>query len=540
MSATNGAFFTEQFLKPNGDPAAGVRVFHYVAGNTTTNLDVYQNGNLTAPHNNPVVGDAVGRVSFYGSGTYRLLVKTAADDPDYPNQTLYDWDPVELVHHTATVRAEDKGLSLPAASAAARGRLFGTTDAGGDLTGLYIQQTASQWASLLSGGLLTNILQFAKGTTIASTTSVTVPNDGNFFDVTGTNNIESLSGFAGYPIIYLRTLQALTFVHNSTNLILLGAANRTTLANQVTAFLHLGAGQWMELYYTNPFFGDGNFIDGSVLVGNVQGAITDLALPIAGRVLGHIGTAGLDPSWITGLSYHGPTATSGSFGHEGNVTIASNQALYGTHYYTNFALNAGVTVTLGAGTKRLVIIASDSITINGAINAVGAGATSGQHGTDQPGGNGSSGPGATPGTAGSALIHGCVNLGPGQQVGSAYLSLAMHPALAMGGAGGGTVFDAVGGDTAQGGTGGGSIVLIAPLVILGGGCVLNTAGSPGGSTANSFGAGGGGAGNVYIVTRTFVNNGATFTMTGGAGGGLGTVTGNTGSAGQFQLLTYGA
>lgn len=258
MASTNGAFWTQTFLKADGTPYVGVRVFHYVAGGTTTNLDVYQNGNLTAPHNNPVVGDASGRVSFYGNGTYRLEVRTSTNDG---NLILYDWDPVELVHHTATVRAEDRGISLPSASSAARGRLFGVTDGGGDVTGLWLQRTAAAWQQILTLPTLSQMIQFAKGTTIASTTSVTIPDDGNVFDITGTNSIETFSGFTGYPVIYTRfTGTGLTLVHNGTTFLLPGSANYTTIQNEVITWLHLGAGTWTMLRSNK---------------GGVSGALTD-------------------------------------------------------------------------------------------------------------------------------------------------------------------------------------------------------------------------------------------------------------------------
>ena len=329
MAATNGAFLTETFLRPDGTPYVGVRVFHYVAGNTTTNLDVYQNGNLTSPHNNPVVGDAAGRVAFYGNGTYRIQVRTSTADG---NLLLYDWDPVELVHHTATVRAEDRGLSLPSATATSRGRLFGVIDGGGDVLALWAQTTAAIWQQLVTLPNLSQMLAFAKGTTIASTTSVTVPTDGNFFDITGTNPIETFSSFTGYPVIFTRTLSALTFIHSG-NLILQGLQNRISLVNQITCWLHLGSGVWMELFYTTPLLGDGIFTDGAVLVGDLTSPIVDIPLPTADRVFGHSGVAGTNPDWMTGLRYHGPTSIgSGSTrAHEGNVTITTNQSLAGVH-----------------------------------------------------------------------------------------------------------------------------------------------------------------------------------------------------------------
>jgi len=243
VSATSGQFWTQQFLMDNGTPYAGVRVFHYVAGATTTNLDVFQDAAMASAHNNPVVGDTAGRVFFYGSGTYRLLVKSSTADG---NLTLYDWDPVELVHHTATVRAEDKAVSLPAATAASRGRLFGTVDGGGDVLKLWLQKTSSTWGEVLSLPLLTGILQFTKGTDAASTTNVTLLSDGNFYDVTGVNPIESMTAYQDGTIIWTRfTGAGLTLTQNSTKLVLPGAVNYTTIQNEIVQWISVGAGIWV-------------------------------------------------------------------------------------------------------------------------------------------------------------------------------------------------------------------------------------------------------------------------------------------------------
>ena len=545
MAAINGQFWSEQFLKPNGDRAAGVRVFHYVAGNTTTNLDVFQNGDLTAPHANPVIGDLAGRVSFYGSGTYRLVVMTAQDDPTHPNITLYDWDPVEIIHHTATLRAEDRGLSVPAAAPTGRGRQFATTNTGGDITGLWIQKTQAAWQQILTLPGLTQMVEFAKGTNIASSFNVTIPGDGNFFDVTGTNVMATFSGFNGYPIIYLRTLSQVPLQHNPPSLTLLGGQNRITIANQITAFLHVGAGQWVELWYTNTLFGDGTFLNGAVLVGNGQNALTDLPLPTFARALGHDGVSGNNPSWVTGFRYHGPSATGAgsSLTHEGNVTISTNQSLSGIHCYRSFALNNGVTITVPANGRRLVIMASDAITLGGTITSAGAGApggvgaAQGSPGTDQVGGVGAGG-GIDWGAGGVVMIHGCILASAGQMSSSA-LALALSPWLAMGGAGGGGASNPNTGEIASGGPGGGSIVLIAPAVTLSPGCVINTSGGAGGfSASGTMGGSGGGAGNLYILTRTLTDGGLNLIQTGGSGVGFG-AAGGSGQSGVRQVMLYG-
>jgi hypothetical protein len=243
MSATSRAFWTQQFLKPTGLPYVGVRVFHYVAGNTTTNLDVFQDAESpSSQHANPVVGDASGRVSFYGNGTYRLQIRTSTADG---NLILYDWDPVELVHHTATVRAEDKGLSLPAATAAARGRLFGVTDSGGDVQSLWMEKSAAEWQRILTLPSLTSMIQFTKGTDVASSTSTTIPTDGNFFDITGIATIESMTAYQAGTVIWTRfTGAGLTLTHNAASFILLGGSNLVTRQNEIIMWLSLGAGNW--------------------------------------------------------------------------------------------------------------------------------------------------------------------------------------------------------------------------------------------------------------------------------------------------------
>lgn len=260
-----------------------------------------------------------------------------------------------------------------------------------------------------------------------------------------------------------------------------------------------------------------------------------------------------------------PTSTgSGSTAaHEGTVTIAGNQALDGVHYYTNFTLNSGVTVTLADNSHRLVIVASGTITINGTIDGIGAGAPGGvavgvglaglpgQNGTTQAGG-GAGATNADPGGAGGAVLwHGLT-----RQVGGTggvpvngsgaaattfsgtntnfdYLSI-------LGGAGGGSGANALD-SSSTGGRGGGSIVLIAPTIVLANTATLNSSGSAGTTQINdSGGAGGGGAGNIYIVTRSYTDNGATFTMSGGAAGSGtgGSGNGGAGAAGVKQINIY--
>lgn len=250
--------------------------------------------------------------------------------------------------------------------------------------------------------------------------------------------------------------------------------------------------------------------------------------------------------------------------HEGAVTIASNQSLSGIHYYTDFTLNSGVTLTVPGGSGRLVIVASGTITINGTISGAGGGVSagagsstgtgaSGLNGTAQAGGGGGSSAGAVAGGGGgSVALHGITVQagGPGGTTGGAgsagtqlsgsSVPLLANPLTCIGGASGGSG-GSDGSASGAGGRGGASIILVAPAVTLASTATLNTSGAVGGNgTTNGAGGGGGGAGNVYIVTRSYTDNGATFTQTGGSGGsGAGVAaSGGAGASGVKQISLY--
>ena len=248
---------------------------------------------------------------------------------------------------------------------------------------------------------------------------------------------------------------------------------------------------------------------------------------------------------VGGAIYNGPSSTGASSTqtHEGSVTISANQALDGIHFYTDFTLNAGQTITLDNLSHRLIIFATGTITINGTIDATGAGTAGvagvsnsfnvGGHGFSQPG-SGGGGAGATSdgGIGGSALLHGLVRqlggagdplggIGTGA-VGTQLSGDAISTASAfsiMGGASGGSGGGTGGAAGGASGAGGGSIVLIAPKIVLGASSVLKTSGAAGAQGAASCGGGAGGSsGNIYIFCASYSDSGCTFTLTGGAGG----------------------
>lgn len=67
----------QQFLDINGDPLVGGLVYFYIV-NTLDPKDTYQNQALSILNTNPVILDARGQATIWGSGNYRQILKDAA------------------------------------------------------------------------------------------------------------------------------------------------------------------------------------------------------------------------------------------------------------------------------------------------------------------------------------------------------------------------------------------------------------------------------------------------------------------------------
>lgn len=67
----------QAFTDANGHPLAGGRVFFYVP-NTNTPKDTWQDSAQTILNTNPIILDARGEASIYGSGPYRQVLKDAS------------------------------------------------------------------------------------------------------------------------------------------------------------------------------------------------------------------------------------------------------------------------------------------------------------------------------------------------------------------------------------------------------------------------------------------------------------------------------
>ena len=110
-------------------------------------------------------------------------------------------------------------------------------------------------------------VKFSKGADITSASALTLGNDGNYFDVTGTTNITSIDAVGIGTVIKLHFDGVLTLTHNATNLVLPGGADIVTVAGDEIEFIEYATGDWRLTSYSK--IAD-LIISGNVRAGNVQ------------------------------------------------------------------------------------------------------------------------------------------------------------------------------------------------------------------------------------------------------------------------------
>jgi hypothetical protein len=85
--------------------------------------------------------------------------------------------------------------------------------------------------------------QLTKGAAIASASTITIPNEGSAFDITGTTTVTALSGSYPGRIVYLRFVAALTLT-NSASLLLPNGKDLKPYPNEVFGFCCVDSGVW--------------------------------------------------------------------------------------------------------------------------------------------------------------------------------------------------------------------------------------------------------------------------------------------------------
>jgi hypothetical protein len=195
----------QQVVDANGNPYSGAKLYFYESG-TSTPQDTYSDSDLSTPNTNPVVADSAGRFSniFLAEAAYKVILKTAGD------VTVATWDPVE---------------GPAGASEATQNEVDART-----ATDIYVSPDK------LAEGL------GLQGTSIASAETLTLPDVGDYFTVTGTTAVAAISSRVAGRKIWLRFAAATQLTHHATDLIL--GSNITTVAGDVAEFTSEGSGDW--------------------------------------------------------------------------------------------------------------------------------------------------------------------------------------------------------------------------------------------------------------------------------------------------------
>lgn len=89
-----------------------------------------------------------------------------------------------------------------------------------------------------------NTVSWSKGADVASTNTITLESDGNYFDITGISNIGAINTVGVGTTIKFHFDDALTLIYNATDLVLPGFGNVTTSAGDEYEFTEYASGDW--------------------------------------------------------------------------------------------------------------------------------------------------------------------------------------------------------------------------------------------------------------------------------------------------------
>jgi len=567
-----GPFFDAGVLQ------ASAKLYHYAAG-TSTLKNIYADRDMNTTLAQPFVSDADGVFNFFADGLYKLII-CGPNSTGPSSNVLYTLDNWQILDPQAEITWSE-GAAIAAASTIAVGPEIWAHVSGSTTIGTITGTIPFVW--LVFDGNLT--LTYSANLLTPAGIDLAVRQNDVVMLLNEGSGVWRVAAHQQYDGLVIATQDSRTATVDAALTV------RSTTSGTPAAGIGTGILFQAESADEAPSdFGQAEFGATDVTAGT-EDTYFQVLLRVAGAaltacwrwaatgafkaILTHANTADRtytfpNASYVidAGECYKGPSSIgSGSTRtHEGTVTVSSNGNYSGIHYYTDFTLNSGVTMTVPAGSGRLIIIASGTITINGTISGAGGGVmsggaggitagTSGSPGTDQPGGGGggNSAAGNSGAAGGSVLSHGVTIQSGGagglSGAGSAGTQLSGSSAImqdlftlwggASGGGGGGDSANA----GASGGRGGASIVLAAPTIVLAATAVFNTTGSSGGAapSATQAAGGGGAAGDVVILTRSYTDNGATFTLTGGSGGagnGANATAGGAGATGVKQILIY--
>lgn len=119
-----------------------------------------------------------------------------------------------------------------------------------DGVSFQVMTVANPPASLNRINSFTQIQKWAKGADVASAAALTLGDDGNSFDVTGTATITSIVTKGVGTAVRLHFDGVLVLTHNATDLVLPTSANITTAVGDIAVFEEYATGDWRCVGYS--------------------------------------------------------------------------------------------------------------------------------------------------------------------------------------------------------------------------------------------------------------------------------------------------
>ena len=284
---------------------SGGLVYFYEAG-TSTPKDTFSDEAFETENTNPVILDSRGEADIFLNGIYKIILKDADDveiwtEDNFELPLSSQWGtlvPATFVSTTSftvtgdltadfeqyrRIKCNDAttlyGVITSSSYSAPDTTVTVTLDSGvlssslkgielsiltvanpaipesisiASLTTTNLTTTNLTTTNLTAAGSATisGNLKLSKGADIASAAALALGTDGNYFDVTGTTTITSISTAGIGTVIKLHFDDALTLTHDATNLILPSEANITTVAGDEAEFIEYAAGDWRCINYS--------------------------------------------------------------------------------------------------------------------------------------------------------------------------------------------------------------------------------------------------------------------------------------------------
>lgn len=272
------------FFDTSGNICGGALLYHYEAG-TSTLKNIWSDSLETTTLAQPFVSDASGIFNFFADGNYKIVIKQSDGTDLY---TLDNWDISDITQATfaggpsvatassmtlgdavwahwtgsTTVTAltgsapfywamADGNFSLTHSSALVLPSSRNRKVLAGDVL-LFINEGSSVFS--LGGHMQTEGGWYGRqGASVAASSTLAVPTDGDVLDVSGTTTISAVAtAAAGYRFRARFTGTGLNITHNGTSLISPWGVDYRTVANELIEFTSLGSGNWMFFSLNGP------------------------------------------------------------------------------------------------------------------------------------------------------------------------------------------------------------------------------------------------------------------------------------------------